>query len=55
MEDLIKPGVAASMLGISTETLRNWERAGKIKAVKTLGGHHRYNIHDIEKIKRNEE
>lgn len=47
---LVSPGAAAKMIGVSTETLRNWERSGKIKAVKTLGGHHRYKLEDVEKM-----
>ena len=30
MEDLIRIGAAASALGVSTDTLRRWERAGRV-------------------------
>ena len=47
MEELVSPKKASKMLGITTETLRNWELAGKLKCVKTLGGHRRYRLIDI--------
>lgn len=50
MNELITPKKAAEMLGISPMTLRNWEESGKIKAVKTLGGHRRYLIEEIKGI-----
>ena len=50
MNDLIYPKKAAEMFGVTTTTLRNWEVAGKITAVKTLGGHRRYSLVEIEKM-----
>ena len=32
----------AKMLGVSVPTLRRWEKAGKLPALKTLSGHRRY-------------
>lgn len=52
MEDLISPAQAAKMLGVSAMTLRNWEMDGKLKCLKTLGGHRRYLLTDIEKMKK---
>jgi molybdopterin-binding protein len=31
MDDLVRIGVAASTLGVSVDTLRRWEKAGRIK------------------------
>lgn len=39
---------AAERLGVSTITLRRWEKAGKITAQRTQGGHRRYALADIE-------
>ena len=50
MSKLISPSKAASSLGVNTNTLRNWDIEGKICAIKTLGGHRRYCLEDIEKI-----
>jgi excisionase family DNA binding protein len=41
---------AAEVLGVSDETLRNWERDGKLNPSYTEGGHRRYKRIDIEKL-----
>lgn len=38
---MLSPKVAAERLGISYPTLKQWIYAGKIKSIKTQGGHHR--------------
>jgi molybdopterin-binding protein len=38
---LLKPREAAAALGVSYPTLKQWILAGKIKTIKTPGGHHR--------------
>ena len=38
---LLKPREAASALGVSYPTLKQWILAGTIKTIKTPGGHHR--------------
>ncbi|MGC9197646.1 MAG: TOBE domain-containing protein [Acidobacteriaceae bacterium] len=38
---LLKPREAATALGVSYPTLKQWILAGAIKTVKTPGGHHR--------------
>lgn len=43
---------AANFIGVSTKTLRRWEKAGKIKSYRTIGNHRRYKKTDIEKIMR---
>jgi len=38
-------GILAERYGVSTESLRNWERAGLIPpATRTPGGHRRYTV-----------
>lgn len=49
-ETLININKAAQMLGVCMETLRAWDREGKLKATKTLGGHRRYKLSDIQKM-----
>ena len=41
---------ASEMLGISTETLRNWERDNKISPTYTTGGHRRFPRIEIERL-----
>jgi putative resolvase len=43
-------GDAAAILGVSDETLRLWERDGKVSPSYTEGGHRRYQRSDIEKL-----
>ena len=38
MEDLIRIGAAASALGVSVDTLRRWERAGRIRFERSTAG-----------------
>ena len=40
------PKELSSLLGVTTQTLKEWENKGKIEATKTTGGHRRY-LHTI--------
>lgn len=40
-------GEAAKEVGVTVETLRAWEKAGKIKSERTRGNHRRYDIEEI--------
>lgn len=44
MSNLITVKEAAELLGVSTKTIRRWSADGKIKAVRTVGGHRRFDI-----------
>jgi len=46
------PQETARILGISRATVRNWIYAGKLRTVKTAGGHHRILEEDIQKLLR---
>lgn len=41
---------AAQELGVSVDTLRRWEAAGKIEAERTPGGHRRYDLAQLRGI-----
>lgn len=45
-------GVAAKQLGVSRDTLRRWEKAGKITSEKTVRGHRRYDLSKLLGISR---
>ncbi|MDJ0690548.1 MAG: IS607 family transposase [Xenococcaceae cyanobacterium MO_188.B32] len=45
---------AAYLLGVSTDTLRRWEKEGKITSSRTEGGHRRYDLTSILKDKEDE-
>ncbi len=41
---------ASKELGVSIDTLRRWEREGKINSDRTPGGHRRYDLDKLRKI-----
>ncbi len=48
---LISIGQAAIMIGVSSSTLRRWEKEEKfLPALRTQGGHSRYRLQDIETV-----
>lgn len=49
-KQILTIGDAAEILGVTDETLRAWERDGKLKPSYTEGGHRRYQRIDIEKL-----
>lgn len=50
MQELMKPAEAARLAGVSYPTLKQWIYKGKIRSVKTVGGHHRVARSEIERI-----
>jgi excisionase family DNA binding protein len=36
--------VACEVLGVTSQTLRRWAKTGRLPAIKTPGGHFRYNL-----------
>lgn len=42
---------AAKMLGVTSATLRAWDAAGKIKTVRTVGGHRRVPMDEILRLR----
>ena len=47
MDRLIQISQAADILGLAQSTLRKWDESGKLKSVKTEGGHRRYRLSDV--------
>lgn len=41
-DDLLTIGESAKILGVSQDTLRRWDKSGKLVAVRKKGGTHRY-------------
>lgn len=48
MECLLNLNDASQYLNVHKETLRRWDREGKLKPLKTPGGHRRYKLTDLE-------
>jgi excisionase family DNA binding protein len=47
MNNLVSISKAAKILGVSEITLRRWDEAGRLVAIKTAGGHRRYDLSKI--------
>lgn len=47
---LLSISAAAKQLGVETRTLQRWDLDGKLKAVRTPGGHRRYRLSDIQAL-----
>jgi putative resolvase len=43
-------GDAAALLGVHTDTLRRWEKVGRLTGYRTPGGHRRYAVDELESI-----
>ena len=59
LRDFISIRQAADMIGVSPATLRNWDRGGKLKAVRNPANRYRlYRVEDVhaflEKLRSNE-
>jgi molybdopterin-binding protein len=50
LQRLLAPREAANVLGISYPTLKQWIYHGKLKSVKTPGGHHRVPESEIDRL-----
>ncbi len=49
--DYLTVGEAARMLGVTSSTMRNWDRAGKLKPVRhPVNGYRLYKRIDLESI-----
>jgi predicted site-specific integrase-resolvase len=48
--DLISPGEAAGLLGVTTTTLANWAAVGTVECVRLPSGHRRYVRSSIEAL-----
>lgn len=48
MTTLLRLSEAARRLGVTTQTLRDWDRAGKIKTVRSKGNQRRVPISEVE-------
>lgn len=48
--NLLTISQASKLLHVSQRTLRNWEKDGKISSIKTVGGHRRYSMTELNKF-----
>lgn len=46
---LLTPSEVAQMFRVNPKTVTRWARAGKLTAIRTLGGHRRFRASEIER------
>ena len=46
---LLTPSEVAAMFRVNPKTVTRWARAGKITAIRTLGGHRRFRASEIRR------
>ena len=44
---LLTPAEVAAMFRVNPKTVTRWARAGKLNAIRTLGGHRRFRASEI--------
>ena len=49
-EQLINIAEAARLLGVCKATLRDWDKSGVLKPIRTPGNHRRYRLSDIHRV-----
>jgi len=49
-DDLLTPAEVAALFRVNPKTVTRWARAGKITAIRTLGGHRRFRASEIRKF-----
>ena len=48
--ELLTPGEVAVLFRVNPKTVTRWARAGKISAIRTMGGHRRFRASEIERF-----
>lgn len=47
---LLTPGEVATRFRVDPKTVTRWANAGKLSAVRTLGGHRRYRRSEVDEL-----
>jgi excisionase family DNA binding protein len=48
-EALLTPSEVAALFRVNPKTVTRWARAGKLTAIRTLGGHRRFRASEIRR------
>lgn len=49
-EVLLTPAEVASLFRVDPKTVTRWAKAGKLTAIRTLGGHRRYRASEVNAL-----
>lgn len=49
-ESLLTPAEVAALFRVDPKTVTRWAQAGKLNAIRTLGGHRRYREAEVRKL-----
>ena len=49
-EVLLTPAEVAALFRVDPKTVTRWAKAGKLTAIRTLGGHRRYRRSEVESL-----
>jgi len=49
-EVLLTPAEVAKMFRVDPKTVTRWAKAGKLTAIRTLGGHRRYRRSEVQAL-----
>jgi hypothetical protein len=49
LDEKVRIGKAAEILGVTVQTLRNWEKAGKLCSSRSPGGQRYYMLCDLQR------
>ena len=48
---LMTPAEVAALFRVSPKTVARWSRAGKLTALRTLGGHRRFRVEEVQALR----
>ena len=49
-DELLTPAEVAQLFRVSPKTVTRWARAGKLTAMRTLGGHRRFRASEVRQF-----
>ena len=52
-EVLLTPAEVAALFRVDPKTVTRWAKAGKLTAIRTLGGHRRYRQSEVQTLLKN--